>query len=561
MVLNKKTKQQLSVLIAVAVILILLIIVGIIFAPSSSGGNKNIPVDNTSQSNDAVQEPKLNSYNVSIKMLDSEYNALTNTRFIISLNDTLVTTDANGYIVLNNLPEGIYYLYAVDKNGNKNSSVYCEFQLSSDGAVSVGYVFFEKDDVVYIMFDGTRFVAIEKNQIPVNSTTPDTQGGNTEEYVIEDQTYTNFSWMKNIEQEYGAYGVSLYLNPNLFYEILNNPEFSYFNTFLLQGNNMELTLKEAEILAKHKKKMWLSVNDLITFKSFGGSVVSGNLQANWQDTLNEWASKIYQVAGDYFQGFYFDEPSYYYNSKDFTRITKYMRQTFKLRTFAVHCSVAYMTPHNRNKNIIGYVPAPNDPMVITPENHKYVTDVGWWRYGSVRSYGDIDVSFNEWSKAMSMLDKNTRKWYVPSIGAYYWDTLETDTLDVQYTMFKNNAKLEGFGGIMHYTLSWSSLSGRPTPVNPEDERLKENEIIYDKDGNKVGVQLDHNYSSVNLPDAYMEGNGAYFIIDRQEDGTLRWPSVRKYMDILGNGISKNETYEEILSKLEAVYKPDFSKYK
>ena len=553
MTMNKKMKQQLTVLIAVAVLLVVLVIIGVIFAPLK-------PVSKPQDENPwpttrpvVEQEPDvIEAYTVTVRMIDGNYKPLGNKNYMISLNNTLITTDANGFIVLKNLPEGVHTFYTVDENGKK-TAVWSDFQLSSDGAVSVGYVFFEKDVIVYIMDDGATLKGIEESEFVAN-------GGSTSTGEVEkdDPTFTNLSWMKNVGKEYGAYGVSLYLNPDLFYEVLENEEYSYFNTFLLVGNNMEVTLKEAEILAKNKKNMWLSVNDLIAIKSFGGQPVSGNLLADWQDTLTEWATKIRAVAGDYFQGFYFDEPSYYYNSKDFTRITKYMRETFKLRTWAVHCSAAYMTPYNRNKNIIGYKEAPNDCMVISAENHKYVTDVGWWRYGSIRDYGDIDESFGEWKKAMSMLDSNTRKWYVPAIGAYYWDTVETDTLDIQYTMFKNNAALEGFGGIMHYTLNWSSLSGKATSVSVDDERLKDNEVLLDADGKKY-VSLDHNYSSVNRKDAYMEGNGAYFVMEKVA-GEYRWPKVRKYMDILGNAIKNNESYSSVLSKLEGVYKPDFSVY-
>ena len=587
MAINKKQRQQISVVIVVAVVLILLLLAGILLFPTTTkklpAGNSDISStvsnnnssdsgsdsnSNTNLNNDEKDSPKIDpdtmiennqkvSYTVTVKVIDENYSPITNTKFVISLKDTVLNTDANGYIVLKNLPQGLYKIFATDEKGAKNENIYCDFQLSSDGGVSVGYVFFKKDQIVYIMFDGKTLKGIEEKDLPKSDNESE------EELIIEeeDDTYTNFSWMKNVEKEYGAYGISLYKDPELFYEVLNNPEYSYFNTFLLPGNNLDLTLETARELVEKDKKMWLEVNELIAFKSFGGAPVpSGNLMADWQKVLTEWATEIKAIAGDNFQGFYFDEPSYYYNSRDFTRITKYMRETFKLRTFACHCSVAYMTPYNRGRDIIGYTPAPNDPMVISPQNHKYVTDVAWWRYGSVRDYGDIDLSFGEWSKAMSQLDENTRKWYVPAIGAYYWDTLETDTLDIQYTMFKNNAALDGFGGIMHYTMSWSSLSGRPTPVDINDKRLTEKDFYYDAEGNKH-ISLDHNYSSVDLRDAYMEGNGAYFVMEKQEDGTYRWPKVRQYMEILGKGIMNNESYDNILAKLEAVYKPDFSKYK
>lgn len=577
--MNQRMKLQLSVLIGVAVLLIPLVIIGVIFAPVAS-----VKKATTTPGNEKLT---VNKYSITGRILNKEHQSLANTKFRISVGPTDFTTDDNGYFVFNNLPVGAYELYGFTAEGTTCAKT--EFELSNDGCVSVGYTFFEKGERVVLIYDGGSFTPYKSEE------TEEPDDGGTENPAdgpkspadepkspsdgpknpadepkdpaagSDDSAYTNFSWMKNVSRENGAYGISIYRDPELFYEILNDPSFAFMDTFFLEGSNIEVIKKTAEELKRYDKKMWLSVNDLL---ALGSGNPATNLNGDWRKLLTEYATIVKSIAGDNFQGFYFDEPSYYYTDKDYTRITKYMRETFKLRTFAVHCSAAYMTPYNKGRDIIGYKATTKDLMVINAENHKYTTDVGWWRYGAVRLYGDIDISFGEWSKAMSLLDPNTRKWIVPVVGAYDWRSIEEDTLDVQWTMFKSNSQLEGFGGIMHYTMALGSLSGKPTTISPDDKRLTDEDFLKDENGAFVLdtkgqriVNLKFNNSSVNLPNAYMEGNAAYFIVDRLEDGTLRWPRVRQYVEILGNGFKNGKSYDSILKELESVYKPDFSKFK
>jgi len=555
-----KKQQQTTIIILTATLLIVFLFLGMMFIPTDVPVTEKV---NKPQENTPVSVAK---YDVTGRIFDNDGKPMANTKFSISLGPSDFETDENGFFVFKNLPAGIYSLSAYDKDGNRVGTT--QFQLSSDGAFIIGSYAFNKGEVVTLKFTGEKFVAVNIKTTTVTTTTTAPPPELVD--IPEDDTYTDLSWMRTLEPDYAGFGIDLQRDPDLFYHILEDEQYDMFNTYFLNGN-MEVMLYQAEVLAKEGKKFWMNVNEAI-LNTTGIKVITDKLKSNWRDILDERANAIYAVAGDYFQGFYFDEPSFHWTDADFTRITKYIRETYKRRVFVIHASAAYMTPFNKGMNIIGYTASRDDGMVINGDNHKYVTDIGFWRYGSLRRLTGLEDSIKEYTKALSMCNPDMRKWYCPLIGTHEWKTIEEDVLDVNYEMYKFHINLEGFGGVVYYTFVPAPLSGRPNNIEPNNELLtdkdflrnEKGEFVLDGEGNKI-VNLEVNYSMAPFKDRYYEGCGAYWVIYPDENGNIRWPRVREYMFIIGHGLQDvfkgEKTHSDVLAELGAVYTPDTSLYK
>lgn len=606
--MNTRAKKQLTVLIMVAMLLVLLIVAAIFIMPTGKVIKtvKNPAVENVNS------QTQVNKFDFVGRIYDKDMKPMANAKFVISCGPTEFTTDENGYFRLNGLPVGIYRLYAVVDGKQVGET---EIQLSNDGCFSVGYIFFEDGAVVTMMFDGTKFVGIEiksgsgesedtgSPEESVNN--PDTginkEENNSpeeepeEETKPEDPTYTNLSWMKDVPFGFGAYGLNTTYMPELFMEVASSPEYDYVNTFLISDGSIDQALFEAEILAENEKYFFLNVHNLL---SVGDADIDKNLKGNWRSNLNRWASKIYDVAGDWFQGFYFDEVDLYLNEKDFTRVTKYMREHFGLRTFAVHRRDPFTLPASFGMHISKYR---GQKFVIDSQNHKYVTDVGWWWYGGYEFYGyNAERLGRLWQEAMELLDPNTRKWIVPPIGSFDFRHDEEDCLEVAYAMYREASKVEGFGGLMFYSMQSGGLWGGYSKITVDNEKLTDNDflkdengdfvyvvktdsdgnVVYkkddkgeyelDKDGNKIpemtrvlDIKVNHSVTAVRdgMMEYSVEGSGDYWVMTKNEDGSYNWPRARKYFEILGEGITSGESRGSILDKLNEVFKPDYSKYK
>ncbi len=395
---------------------------------------------------------------------------------------------------------------------------------------------------------------------------PETPDNGENEEEEEDPTYTNFSWMKDVPYGFGAYGLNTTYNPELFMKVIKDPQYDYMNTFLISDGSLDQALFEAELLAKYKKNFFLNVHSLL---AIGDADVDKNLNGRWRSNLNLWASNIYDIAGDYFQGFYFDEVDLYLNEKDFTRVTKYMREHFGLRTFAVHRRDPFTIPASLGIPIEQYG---GKSFVMSAENHKYVTDVGWWWYGGYDYYGYNAVRLGDlWKEAIEQLDPNVRTWIVPPIGSFDKRHDEEDSIEVLYAMYREASKLDNFGGMMLYTMGEGGLWGGYNKLTLDsksltsDDFLKDEngEFVLDEDGNKIlDIKINHSVTAVRdgMLEYAVEGAGEYWVMTQNEDGSYNWPRARKYMEIIGNGITKGEDRESILNKLDEVHKPDYSKY-
>ena len=626
--MNTRTKKQLTVLIMVAMLLVLLIVAAVFLMP---GGNVIKTIKNSGKDNvsNMTSEETVNKFDFVGRIFDKDMQPIGNAKFLISCGPTEFTTDENGYFRLNGLPVGIYKLYAVIDGKQVGET---EVQLSNDGCITIGYVFFEQGTVVTMIFDGEKFTGVEiksdtgeteqvssdtttdeneenlsyendENESSDNSSQENNSSDNTEEpdnqpddgTEEEDPTYTNLSWMKDVPYGFGAYGLNMTYTPELFLEVVKDPQYDYINTYLVEGKSLEMAIYTAEILAENEKYFFLNVHDLL---SLGRSNVDENLKGNWRSNLDMWAAHLYDVAGDWFQGFYFDEVDLYLNAKDFTRVTKYMREHFGLRTFAVHRRDPFTLPASFGMHISRYK---GQKFVINAENHKYVTDVGWWWYGGYDYYGyNAERLGDLWKEAMDLLDPNTRKWIVPPIGSFDFRHDEEDSIEVAYAMYREASKLEGFGGLMYYTMQEGGLWGGYGKITVDNEKLTDDDFlkdengdfvyvekvdsdgnkvyrkdkngnyVLDKDGNKIPeltkvLDIKKNNSVTALRDGMMEygveGGGGYLVMTKKADGTYEWPRARKYFEIIGKGITSGESRESILAKLDKVHKPDYSKYK
>ena len=599
--MNSRAKKQLTILIMVAMLLVLLMVAAVFLMPNGKVIKtvKNPAVQNVT----SEQEQGTNKFDFVGRIFDEDMNPLANSKFVISCGPTEFTTDENGYFRLNGLPVGVYKLYALI-NGEQVGET--EIQLSNDGCFAVGYVFFEDGAIVTMIFDGKGFKGIElesdsgeeddftpeENQnsnvgnnlsdLGMDSDEEDTSSDSginedhtsenenipeEEEEEPEDPTYTNLSWMKDVPFGFGAYGLNTTYSPEYFMKVVTDPQYDYVNTFLVSDGSLDQAIFEAKLLTENNKNFFLNVHDLL---SIGDPDIDKNLSGKWRYNLNRWAAHLYEVGGDCFQGFYFDEVDLYLNEKDFTRVTKYMREHFGLRTFAVHRRDPFTIPASMGMHISKYK---GTRFVIDSENHKYVTDVGWWWYGGYKYYGYNAERLGElWQDAMELLDPNTRKWIVPPVGSFDFRHSEEDALEVAYAMYREASKVKGFGGLMFYTMQCGGLWGGYGKITPDSEKLTDDdflkdengEFVLDADGNKI-VDIKENNSITAVRDGRfdysVEGGGAYWVLEQNEDGTYNWPMMRKYFEILGKGITSGENRTSILEKLDDVYKPDYSKYK
>ncbi len=564
MIMNSRTKKQATIIIVTALLLVLVIIVAIILMPS--GQTIKIikkPDDNNIQTTPVVEQ-ETTQYDFVGRIYNADKKPIANTKFGITCGPTDFTTDENGYFRLNGLPVGIYELYAYDNDGNKIA--HTAIQLSNDGCVTIGYTFFEKGETVYMIFDGKQFIAYEP---PKSANGGTANNNNTEdEKDEEDDTYTNFSWMRDVGGEFGAYGMNLTFGTDFFFDVVADPQYSYMNLFLVEPSNFEFAKIEAEHLAKYNKKYFINTKALITL---GASDRDKNLRGDWRKQLDKAASIMTDIGGDLFQGFYYDEVDLYLNSVDFTRVTQYIRETYGLRNFAIHRCAMWTIPYGRGFKGSTYVPTKGE-FVITRDNHKYVTDVGYWWYGGYEFYKyGAETRAKNWKDLMSMLDPNTKVWIVPPMGTFDFRHSEEACMEVDYAGFRDMSALDNPMGLMFYTMGKPTLWGGLGTVGPDDDRLgpddflkdENGEYILDSDGKRiVDIKVNHSYPAYfGQMNSSSEGMGYFFIMDKLEDGTYRWPRARKYFEIIGKGITSGESRNSILSKLDNVFKPDYDKYR
>ena len=253
----------------------------------------------------------------------------------------------------------------------------------------------------------------------------------------------DMSFMQNLPKSIGFYGTNYKDNSDIFNAVLKeNSDFAYGNTFLIDSSSIELAEYEAKRALAAGKEIWVALNSRVS--------KSGAVVADYQTRVAEIANLVQGIAGDAFQGFYFDEPHYNFDSNEkFAEVTKYLRETYKKRVFA-------MLKHDSFTSA-------NAKVSVTEDAFKYVTDVGYWNY-SIAGMTDRVQKFN--TVALPNLNENARVWIAPLMGTHVStdndgnvteniDT-EEETIQIFNTMIagvKNDAR---FGGIMIYSLGDSN---------------------------------------------------------------------------------------------------------
>ena len=259
-----------------------------------------------------------------------------------------------------------------------------------------------------------------------------------------DKFYSNndpadMSFMQNLPKSIGFYGTNYKDNSDIFNAVLKeNSDFAYGNTFLIDSSSIELAEYETKRALARGKEIWVALNSRVS--------ESGAIVADYQTKVAEIANLVQGIAGDAFQGFYFDEPHYRFESNEkFAEVTKYLRETYKKRVFA-------MLKHDSFTSA-------NANVTVTEEAFKYVTDVGYWNY-SIGGMTDRIQKFN--TVALPNLNENARVWIAPLMGTHVTkdddgniieniDT-EEETIQIFNTMIAGIKSDARFGGIMIYSL-------------------------------------------------------------------------------------------------------------
>ena len=251
---------------------------------------------------------------------------------------------------------------------------------------------------------------------------------------------SDLSFMNELPFAIDVMGVTSTQRPDMYADIMrDDSDFAFANTVIINNSALDVIRYEAEVANKLGKEIWINAD---IFASEKGALSTGN----WKELLTAAANIVQNIAGDNFQGFYFDEPHYHYASnEEFVTVTKFLRETFKKRVFAMNKHDSFNLEGNAN-------------VKITPESHAYVTDVGYWNY----SLDGIQTRVDGFNTAYARLNKDTRAWFACLLGSeptYNEDgsvnedsiNTEAEVIEIFNTMLAGINGNDSFGGIMLYS--------------------------------------------------------------------------------------------------------------
>ncbi len=300
---------------------------------------------------------------------------------------------------------------------------------------------------------------------------------------------TDFSFMQNIEKELGGLGTGIVNDSELFSQLITSDTYEAFDSYIVASEKFAVAEYEAIALAEAGKKVWLCVNQLIDNNK--------TLATDWQAKLIRYATMMQNVCGDNFQGFYFDEPAYYCTSDEFTQVTKFCREYFRKRVFAIHFNATF-TNEETTEEI---------KFIADAANHAYVTDVGYWRYGSWDA--GSDATMDTWNDFVSTLNENTRIWVTPLLGRHDYLQTEDDIVGIINGMLSGCKDLDNFGGVMFYSMSY-----QPATIELDDEKYNQ---AVNEGAVKTEVYTVIDASGEVLYNRYFRGGGAYLINPESEE--------------------------------------------
>ncbi len=304
----------------------------------------------------------------------------------------------------------------------------------------------------------------------------------------------DLSFMNNLPKSVGFYNLSYNSDSTIYEDVLSeDSDFAYANTAIIDSSNLNLVEFEAQYAFDAGKEIWLAIDDVISVKD--SETEENYIVADYQSKIVDAANLVQNIAGDAFQGFYFDEPHLHFESNEkFIEVTKYLRETYKKRVFA-------MTKHDSFNGTTANV-------IVTEDSFKYVTDIGYWNYSINGIQPRID-GFN--NNALTVVNENARAWIAPLMGENYtYDSegnlveaidTEEEAMQIFNAMLAGIKSNDNFGGIMLYSLT--STNGY------EHHKLDEN-----------GVADYNNYRNLLLAVADEFGGNGILADELNEDGVL-----------------------------------------
>jgi len=182
-------------------------------------------------------------------------------------------------------------------------------------------------------------------------------------------------------------------------------------------------------------------------------------KSNWKAMLDSINQTLCEVGGEAFIGYYFDEPFYYMTGDEYLELTEYLSR-FKKRIFSIHGTVHIhqaLWPVNESHDF--EAAAFRNMSTITPENHKYTTDVSYDYYGEWEKGVHHNTVYRMFIEKMGDRFENTNFWFCPPIGTVMteeWNSKPTEEveqicIDVFMGMWNWAKKVKNFGGFAIYT--------------------------------------------------------------------------------------------------------------
>ncbi len=322
---------------------------------------------------------------------------------------------------------------------------------------------------------------------------------------------TDFTFMQSMEKEIGGLGTGIAHDPDLFRQMISDDTYSDFDSYIVSGEKYTVAEYEATMLAKANKKVWLGVTPLLNDQK--------TLVPDWQSKLIKYATMLQNICGDNFQGFYFDEPAYYCTSEEFTEVTKFCREHFRKRVFAIHFNGTF-TNHETTETV---------KFIANADNHAYVTDVGYWRYGNWNA--SADSAMGVWQDLVDTLNENTRIWVAPILGRHDYLQTETDVSTIIENMLAGCKGMDNFGGVMFYAMSY-----QPAVIELDNEAYAK--AVADGTVN-TEVYTVKDYLGNAVYYRYFRGGGAYVIDENSEE---YMPEVAELLAQIAKEFSVSDAY-------------------